>query len=77
MRRALRGGTAALAEWLARRERERFIGSMVAEMREGDGDEVRRREALALSEELLTVDADAPNAGEAAGEEPAAGKRWR
>lgn len=46
----------AISEFLARRERERFMAEMVAEARTAYADEDLRREALALEEDFLDLD---------------------
>jgi len=49
----------AIAEFLARRERERFLAAFVAEARAGYGDPAIRGEALAIAEEALPLDNEA------------------
>lgn len=46
----------AITEYLARRERERFMAEMVAEMRMAYADPEIRREALAIAEEFDAAD---------------------
>ncbi len=46
----------ALREFLHRRERERFMSTMVAEARQAYGDSEIRREAIAIAEECLPFD---------------------
>lgn len=62
----------AIAELVARRERERFLAEYVAEARAGYGEPTLRAEALTLAEEALALDNEAlANAeGQAALEEP-------
>jgi predicted transcriptional regulator len=49
----------AIAEFLARRERERFLAAFVAEARAAYGDPAIRSEALAIAEEALPLDNEA------------------
>ncbi|WP_150048610.1 ribbon-helix-helix protein, CopG family [Methylomonas rhizoryzae] len=46
----------AIIEYLARRERERFMAEMVAEVRTAYADPEIRREALAIAEEFDAAD---------------------
>jgi len=46
----------ALSDYLARRERERFMNELVAEARAGYAVEAIRDEALALAEDALVAD---------------------
>jgi predicted transcriptional regulator len=46
----------AITEYLARRERERFMAEMVAEVRSAYADQEIRREALAIAEEFDAAD---------------------
>lgn len=46
----------AITEYLARRERERFMAEMVAEVRTAYADPEIRREALAIAEEFDAAD---------------------
>lgn len=46
----------AITEYLARRERERFMAEMVAEVRTAYADPEIRREALAIAEDFDAVD---------------------
>ncbi|OAI06379.1 CopG family transcriptional regulator [Methylomonas methanica] len=46
----------AITEYLARRERERFMAEMVAEVRSAYADPEIRREALAIAEEFDAAD---------------------
>ncbi|MBL8529702.1 MAG: ribbon-helix-helix protein, CopG family [Burkholderiales bacterium] len=55
----------AIAEFLARRERERFLAAFVAEARAAYGDSAIRREALAIAEEALPLDNEALERAEA------------
>lgn len=45
----------AIADYLARRERERFMAELVAEARAGYGDAAIRREALELAEDAIAI----------------------
>lgn len=49
----------AIAEYLARRERERFMGELVAEARAGYADEVGRDEARELAEAFQQAENEA------------------
>lgn len=49
----------AIAEFLARRERERFLAAFVAEAKAAYGDPAIRGEALAIAEEALPLDNEA------------------
>lgn len=49
----------AIAEFLARRERERFVAALVAEARAGYADPKVRRQALAVAEEFAATDSEA------------------
>lgn len=53
----------ALAEYLERRERERFMAEMVGEMRQAYSSRARRLEAIELGEELLALDAETADTG--------------
>ncbi|MBL8541281.1 MAG: ribbon-helix-helix protein, CopG family [Betaproteobacteria bacterium] len=57
----------AIAEFLARRERERFLAAFVAEARAAYGDPAIRGEALAIAEEALPLDNEALDRAEAQG----------
>jgi predicted transcriptional regulator len=46
----------AIGDYLARRERERFMAELVAEARAGYGNAAIRDEALALAEDALAFD---------------------
>jgi predicted transcriptional regulator len=46
----------AISDYLARRERERFMAELVAEARAGYGNPALRDEALTLAEDALTTD---------------------
>jgi predicted transcriptional regulator len=48
----------AIVDYLARRERERFMAELVAEARSAYADEFIRREALEISEEGMTTSND-------------------
>jgi predicted transcriptional regulator len=70
----------AIAEYLARRERERFMAELVAEARSGYADAQVRAQALEIAEEFLPLDnealarAEGRAPGEAWPEE--LGERW-
>lgn len=49
----------AIAEFLARRERERFVSALVAEARTAYADPKIRREALAVVEDFAAADSEA------------------
>ena len=49
----------AITDYLARRERERFMAELVAEARTAYGDEAIRREALEMAEEGIDVSNEA------------------
>ena len=49
----------AISDYLARRERERFMAELVAEARTGYGDESIRREALEMAEEGMDASNEA------------------
>jgi predicted transcriptional regulator len=49
----------AISDYLARRDRERFMNELVAEARVGYGIAAIRDEALALAEDVLTADDNA------------------
>ncbi|MBI1922532.1 MAG: CopG family transcriptional regulator [Geobacter sp.] len=49
----------AISDYLARRERERFMAELVAEARTGYGDENIRREALEMAEEGMVTSNEA------------------
>lgn len=49
----------AISEFLARREKERFMAELVAEVRIAYADETIRREAIEINEEFLESDNDA------------------
>jgi predicted transcriptional regulator len=49
----------AIADYLARREKERFMEEMVAEARAGYADEAIRKEALEIAEDFLPLDIEA------------------
>lgn len=53
------GARIAIAEFLARRERERFLAAFVAEAKAAYGDPAIRGEALAIAEEALPLDNEA------------------
>jgi predicted transcriptional regulator len=71
----------AVSQFIARRERERFMAEYVAEATEGYSDPVRRREAIEIAEEALPLDnecldrIDAPTPGQLWSEE-SADKWW-
>jgi hypothetical protein len=54
----------AIAEFLARRERERFLAAFVAEARAAYGNPAIRGEALAIAEEALPLDNEALDGAE-------------
>ncbi len=60
----------AIHDYLARRERERFMNELVAEARAGYGIEAIRDEALLLAEDDLASDDEVPDqtGGDTAGE---------
>lgn len=70
----------AIIDYLARRERERFMAELVAEARTAYADESIRREALEISEEGMTTSNEALDIAE--GRIPGApwpeekGERW-
>jgi metal-responsive CopG/Arc/MetJ family transcriptional regulator len=65
----------AIAEFLARREKERFMAEMVEEMRRAYADPEIRREALEIAEDTVDDGLDAIIAEErAAGIDP--GEKW-
>lgn len=49
----------AIAEFLARRERERFVSALVAEARAAYADPKVRRKALAVAADFATADSEA------------------
>jgi predicted DNA-binding protein len=49
----------AIAEFLARRERERFVSALVAEARAAYADPKIRRETLAVAEDFAAADSEA------------------
>jgi len=49
----------AIAEFLARRKRERFVSALVAEARAAYADPKIRREALAIAEQFAAADNEA------------------
>src|SRR5574341_1083248 len=49
----------AISDYLARRERERFMAELVAEARTAYGDETIRRESLQISEDFIEADNEA------------------
>lgn len=55
----------AIEEFLARRERERFLAAFVAEARATYGDATTRNETLELAEEALPLDNEALKIAEA------------
>jgi predicted transcriptional regulator len=57
----------AIAEFLDRRERERYIAAFVAEARAAYGDPRIRAEALVLAEEALPLDNEGLRVAEARG----------
>ncbi len=72
----------AIVEYVARRERERFMADLVAEARTGYGDGALLREAKALAEEAVAASNDALDLaeGRAAGDgspENADERWWR
>ncbi|MDX9839657.1 MAG: CopG family transcriptional regulator [Azoarcus sp.] len=62
----------AIAEYLARRERERFMAEMVAEARRAYSDPAIRREAQEMAEEAIVTGNEAMDIAE--GREP--GEPW-
>jgi hypothetical protein len=70
----------AIADYLARRERERFMAELVAEARFGYTDPQVRAQALGIAEDFLPLDNEALDRAE--GREPGAawpedlGERW-
>ena len=72
----------AITDYLARRERERFMAELVAEARTAYGDEAIRREALEMAEEGIDVSNEALDIAEGGeGDGPGAGyqdgKWWK
>jgi predicted transcriptional regulator len=68
----------AIAEFLERKERQRFIAAFVAEARAAYADPKIRKEALALAEEALPLDNEGLRVAESRGQyggSPAAGQR--
>ena len=65
----------AIAEFLFRRERERFLAAFVAEARAAYGDPAIRSEALAIAEEALPIDNEGLDLAEASSKESVAGSR--
>lgn len=68
----------AIAEFLERRERQRYIAAFVAEARAAYADPKIRKEALALAEEAVPLDNEGLRVAETRaqyGERPAAGPR--
>ena len=65
----------AIAEFLVRRERERFRATFVAEARAAYGDPAIRGEALAIAEEALALDHEALDLAEAPSNRSAAASR--
>lgn len=72
----------AITDYLARRERERFMAELVAEARTAYGDEAIRREALEMAEEGIAASnealdiAEGRKLGDPWPEEPG-GKWWK
>ena len=65
----------AISEFLARRERERFMAEMVAEARTAYADKAIRSEAIVISEEFLETDNEALDKAEGRDPgEPGSGK---
>ncbi len=70
----------AISDYLARRERERFMAELVAEARTAYADEAIRREAIEMAEDFLEADNEALEIGE--GRKPGEpssdenGQRW-
>ena len=70
----------AISEFLARREKERFMAELVAEARAGYAHEAVRREALEVAEESIVTGnealdlAEGRNAGQSSPEEES--ERW-
>ena len=62
----------AIADYLARRERERFMAELVAEAGAAYADETIRREALEMAEEFLITDNEALDIAE--GRKPGAAR---
>jgi len=68
----------AIAEFLERKERQRYIAAFVAEARAAYADPKIRKEALALAEEALPLDNEGLRVAESRGQyggSPAAGQR--
>jgi predicted transcriptional regulator len=68
----------AIAEFLERRERQRYIAAFVAEARAAYADPKIRKEALALAEEAVPLDNEGLRVAESGGQyggSPAAGQR--
>jgi metal-responsive CopG/Arc/MetJ family transcriptional regulator len=71
---------AAIAEFLERRERARYMAAFVAEARTAYGDPKIRKEARALAEEALPLDNEGLRVAERRGPyqaRPAAGRRGK
>lgn len=70
----------AIADYLARRERERFMAELVAEASAGYANEAIRKEAIEMAEEFLPLDNEALDIAE--GRKPGepwpeeTGERW-
>jgi predicted transcriptional regulator len=65
----------AIAEYLARREKERFMGELATELRQAYADTEIRREALAIAEAAVDDGLDAVvDAEQSAGIDP--GEKW-
>ena len=72
----------ALAEYVERRERERFMSELVAEMKAAYADPEIRREALEMAEAFLPLDNEALDLAEGrkpgeSWQEETDGKWWR
>lgn len=65
----------AIAEFLAQRERERFLAAFVAEAKAAYGDPAIRSEALAIAAEALRLDNEALDLAEAPSKKSAPGQR--
>ena len=68
----------AIAEFLERKERQRYIAAFVAEARAAYADPKIRKEALALAEEAVPLDNEGLRVAESRGQyggSPAAGRR--
>lgn len=66
----------AIVDYLARRERERFMANLVAEARAGYADEAIRNEAIEMAEEGMTTSNEALDSVEKAAPPTDQTDRW-